>query len=133
MIGGSKKEREERALDALLVTTLRRVEKDDEIIHPDKLPQLTEEEKAAMSELGGDFIKRILAGERPLAAKSKKTKDCPQETEEPVLEASGADCSFNRAEVIDDATSEEINEQEREVLRRRAEREQSKASGESAS
>jgi hypothetical protein len=132
MTGGSKKEREERALDALLVTTLRRVEKDDEIIHPDKLPQLTEEEKAAMSELGGDFIKRILAGERPLTAKSKKKEEPQQEIEEPVLEPSGADCSFNRAEVIDDATTEELDEQEREVLRRRAKREQKNASGESA-
>ena len=45
---------EDRALDALLVSILRR----------DKLPQLTEEEKAAMNNLGADFINRILAGDR---------------------------------------------------------------------
>lgn len=59
-----KREREERALDALLVSVLRRG--DDDIIEPDKLPELTEAEKAAMNSLGPDFIDRILAGERPL-------------------------------------------------------------------
>src|SRR5262249_48256636 len=66
MTEGSKRECEERALDALLVSTLRRVEKDDDLIEPEKLPQLTEEEKSAMNALGADFIDRILAGERPI-------------------------------------------------------------------
>ena len=52
MSEGSKREREERAADALLVSLLRRVDKDDDFIDPKHLPQLTEEEKAAMETLG---------------------------------------------------------------------------------
>jgi hypothetical protein len=61
-----RREREERALDALLVSILRKVDKDDDIVELDKLPELTEEERAAMNTLGDDFIARILAGERPI-------------------------------------------------------------------
>jgi hypothetical protein len=121
MSGGSTNEREERALDALLVTTLRRIEKDDELIDPEKLPELTEEERAAMSVLNDDFIKQILAGGRPLTAKPKATP--PEGSDERALAGSGTDCSFNRAEVVDDATLEELERQQREALKRKAERE----------
>lgn len=121
MSGRSTNEREERALDALLVTTLRRIEKDDELIDPEKLPELTEEERAAMSVLNDDFIKQILAGGRPLTAKPKATS--PEGSDELALAGSGTDCSFNRAEVVDDATLEELERQQREALKRKAERE----------
>lgn len=39
---------------------------DEPDIAAKKLPKLTDEERAAMSSLGGDFIQRLLAGERPL-------------------------------------------------------------------
>jgi len=119
MSGGSK-EREERALDALLVSVLRRVEKDDEIIETDKLPQLTEEEKAAMNNLGTDFLERILAGERPIKRRAKPTKDCPDESEELALAGSGTDACLNRAEEVDDETTEELERREREILERKA-------------
>lgn len=48
-------------MDALLVSVLRRIDKDDDIIDLDQLPQLTDEEKAAMNTLGDDFIDRLLA------------------------------------------------------------------------
>src|SRR6266536_930690 len=82
MSGGCRREREERALDALLVSILRRVDKDDDITELDKLPQLTDEEKAAMNALGTDFIDRILAGERPVPPRENPKKNDPDESEE---------------------------------------------------
>ncbi len=72
MNAGDKPEREERALDALFVSTLRRVDRDEDTIDPDRLPQLTEEERVRMNALGSDFIKRLLAGERPLSPKGRR-------------------------------------------------------------
>lgn len=118
----STNEREERALDALLVTTLRRIEKDDELVDPEKLPELTEEERAtAASVLDDDFLKQILAGGSPLTAAPKKTTS--EGGGELALAGSGTDCSFNRAEDVDDATLEELDRQQREALERKAERE----------
>jgi hypothetical protein len=119
MSGGSRREREERALDALLVSILRRVDKDDDIVEPDKLPQLTDEEKAAMNALGTDLIDRILAGERPIPPREDPTKDHPDD-DEAALAGSGADCSLNRAEEVDDETAEELEQREREILERKA-------------
>jgi len=118
----STNEREERALDALLVTTLRRIEKDDELIDIEKLPELTaEEQEAAASVLDDEFIKLILAGGRPLTASPKKNS--PEGSDELALAGCGTDYSFNRAEVVDDATLEELDRQQREALDRKAERE----------
>ena len=58
---GSKREREEHAADALLVSLLRRVDKDDDYIDPKHLPQLTDEERAAVDALGTDFVDRLLS------------------------------------------------------------------------
>src|SRR5262249_49111055 len=77
MSAGSRREREERALDALLVSIIRRVDKDDDIAEPDMLPQLSDEEKAAMNDLGTDFVDRILAGEKPIPPKGKATSIDP--------------------------------------------------------
>jgi len=120
MTGGSRREREERALDALLVSTLRRVEKDDDLIESDKLPQLTDEEKAAMNALGPDFIDRILAGERPVQPREEPKTGGPDKGGDLALAGSGADCSLNRAEEVDDETSEELERREREILERKS-------------
>jgi hypothetical protein len=120
MSGGSKREREERALDALLVSILRKVDKDDDITEPDKLPQLSDEEKAAMNALGTDFIERILAGERPVLPREQPKKDDHDDNEEAALAGSGADCSLNRAEEVNDETTAELDRREREVLERKA-------------
>lgn len=130
MSEGSKKDREERALDALLVSLLRRVDKDDDYIDPKHLPQLTDEERAAVDALGADFVDRLLAGERPLAAKPDP-KDASNQSEE-ALAGCGPDTSFNRAEVVDDATTEELEEQERQIIERRK-REREGGGGEPAS
>jgi hypothetical protein len=58
-------EREERALDAIIVSCLRCPD-DDGDLDTDRLPELTDEDRAAMDALGPDFIDRLLAGERPL-------------------------------------------------------------------
>jgi hypothetical protein len=120
MSGGSRREREERALDALLVSILRRVDKDDDIVEPDMLPQLTDEEKVALNELGDDFIDRILAGERPIPPREKPKDDVREDTEETTLAGSGADCTMNRAEEVDDETTKELERREREILERKA-------------
>jgi hypothetical protein len=120
MSGEGRREREERALDALLVSILRRVDKDDDIVEPDKLPKLTDEEKAVMNALGTDFIDRILVGERPVAAREKPKADEPEGGEETAFAGSGADCSMNRAEEVDDETTQELERREREILERKA-------------
>ncbi len=130
MTEGSRREREERAVDALLVSILRRVDKDDDIIEPEKLPQLTEEDKAVMNSLGDDFLDRILAGERPVPRKPNPNR--PDESEELALAGCGADTSMNRAEEVDDATQQELDEREREILERKA-RERKKGGGDPTS
>jgi hypothetical protein len=120
---GSRREREERAADALLVSLLRRVDKDDDYIDPKHLPQLTDEERAAVDALGADFVDRLLAGERPLAAEPDPEHDSNES--EVALSGCGPDTSFNRAEVVDDAITEELEEQERKIIeRKRREREE---------
>jgi hypothetical protein len=49
MSDADKHEREQRALDALIVSALRRADRDDEAINPDNLPPLTEAERAALA------------------------------------------------------------------------------------
>ncbi|GIW88279.1 MAG: hypothetical protein KatS3mg108_2603 [Isosphaeraceae bacterium] len=132
MSAGGKREREERALDALLVSALRRADKDDEVIDPDRLPQLTDEEKAAMRSLGSDFVKRLLAGERPLEAKpEQRQRESCDEEDALALAGSGADWGLNRAEEIDGETAEELERRKREILERRA-RERKEGGGEDA-
>ncbi len=118
MSEGSRKEREERAADALLVSLLRRVDKDDDLIEAKHLPKLTDEERAAIDALGPDFVDRLLAGERPLTTEPEPDSDRPNGSEV-ALAGCGPDTSFNRAEVVDDATTQELAEREREVTERK--------------
>ena len=62
MTDRSKQERNQRALDALIVSQLRRHEDGDEA-DLEHLPRLTAEEKQALDSLGPDFIDNLLAGE----------------------------------------------------------------------
>lgn len=52
--------REERAFEALVVSQISS-HCDNENIAPDALPELTDEELAAMNSLGGDFMARLIA------------------------------------------------------------------------
>jgi hypothetical protein len=53
-------------MQAQLEQIKKRLEEHNEPDIAAKLPELTDEERAAMKALGGDFIQRLLAGERPL-------------------------------------------------------------------
>jgi hypothetical protein len=130
MSEGSRREREERALDALLVSILRRVDRDDDITELDKLPQLTDEEKAAMNSLEPDFVDRILAGERPVLPRSVSDKSPLDESNKLALAANGMDCSLNRAEEVDDAALAELERKEREIIDRKSR--EGEAGGDSA-
>jgi len=120
MNGGTGKEREERAVDALLISALRQKEGHGTDTNAKSLPELSEEERAAMKALGSNFIQRLLAGERPLTALASPDGDCPDESEEVALAGSVADSSLNRAEELDDETTLELERREREILERRA-------------
>jgi hypothetical protein len=56
-----KDTREERALDALLIGTLRQIEAEPSALDAGDLPELAESEKAAMNALDNDFVQRLLA------------------------------------------------------------------------
>jgi hypothetical protein len=120
MNGATGREREERAVDALLISALRQKDSEGDV-DAKHLPELTEEEEAAMKALGSNFIQRLLAGERPLGTPpGKSQEDCPEESEELALAGSGADNSLNRAEEVDDETTKELEQREREILERKA-------------
>lgn len=54
-----ERDRENRAFDALIVSVLRMSGAEDDI-DPSLLPELTEEEKAAVDSLGDDFVEKLL-------------------------------------------------------------------------
>jgi hypothetical protein len=120
MSGGTGKEREERAVDALLVSALRQQESEGTDVDAKNLPQLTEEEKAAMKALESNFIQRLLAGERPLGATAVPQESDTDECEELAAAGCGADGIMYRAEEVDEETKQELDEQEREILERKA-------------
>jgi len=70
-----KPEQEGRAFDALLVSALRRADRDEDNIDPDRLPHLTAEEKALIDALRRDFRKRVLRGERQMISKVQHVKN----------------------------------------------------------
>jgi hypothetical protein len=130
MNGATGREREERAVDALLISALRQ-EDSEGGVDAKNLPELTEEERAAMKALGGNFIQRLLAGERPLGVPpGESQEDCPEESEDLALAGSGADYSLNRAEEVDDETAKELDQREREILERKARERKERRGGE---
>jgi hypothetical protein len=102
----SRKEREERAFEALIVSQLRRE------CDPEKgnVAKLSDAEKAAIDELGPDLIDRLWNGEVPAAS---------AEPEKQELVMSGADdFGMNRAENISEETAAELNRRRAEILQR---------------
>jgi hypothetical protein len=130
MSGGSRKEREERAVDALLVSALRFDDKEGDEVDPKRLPELTDEERAAMNALGTNFMQRLLAGERPVQRKPPDEEDEEDQHDQGELACAGSDADrgLNRAEEIDAETAAEIERQKREVLERK-ERERKEGGG----
>jgi hypothetical protein len=120
MGGESKREREELALDALLISALRRADKDGDEIDPKRLPKLSEAERTAMNALGSDFVQRLLAGNRPIQnAAEQEQKGETGETSELALAGSDTGCGLNRAEELNDESTEEIDQQKREIIERK--------------
>ena len=120
MNGGTGKEREERAVDALLISALRQQDSEGTDVDAKNLPHLTEEEKAAMKALGSNFIRRLLAGERPLGDAAVPQESDPDECEELAAAGCGADGIMYRAEEVDEGTKQELDKREREILERKA-------------
>ena|ERR1700722_6234539 len=121
MSGGTDKEREERAVDALLVSALRQQDSEGTDVDAKNLPQLTEEEKAAMKALlGSNFIQRLLAGERPLGAAAVPQESDSDECEELAAAGCDGDGIMYRAEEVDEQTKQALDEREREILERKA-------------
>jgi hypothetical protein len=128
MSPGSRREREQKALDALLVSQLRRHGCDDDVPDPDELPELTADEKEALEALGPNFVEQLLARDDPPAHD-------PQADPEPggrELAMAGGELPFglNRAEQIDPETAEELERRRKEVIERiRRRREQEGSTG----
>lgn len=111
MTDRSKQERNQRALDALIVSQLRRHEDSDEV-DLEHLPRLTVEEEQAFDSLGPDFIDKLLAGE------IKPTEDDLSVEEDELLCAGGMSFGMNRAEEIDAKTAEELERKRQEIIER---------------
>ena len=108
MTDRSKQERDQRALDALFVSQLRRHERCDEV-DIEHLPELTKEDIEALDSLGPDFIGRLIAGSFP------KISDAPEEADEELLCAGGMSFGMNRADEIDEQAEGEIERKRKEI------------------
>ena len=104
----SKQERDQRALDALFVSQLRRHERCDEV-DIEHLPKLTKEDKEALDSLGPNFIGQLFAGSLP------KISDAPEEANEELLCAGGMSFGMNRADEIDEQAKAEIERKRKEI------------------
>ncbi len=114
-------EREQRALDALIVSQLRAHEDEVDVEH---LPELTDEEREAMDSFGPNFIDNLLAGEIQPKADDDPPEDCE-------LAVAGEEVfGMNRAEEIDEETAEELEKKRKEIIDRIKREEEDEQSGE---
>jgi hypothetical protein len=101
-----RSEREQRALDALIVSQLRACDE----THVEHLPELTDDERASLDSLGVDFVDRLLAGRIEMPAELPR--------EESDLAMAGEAFGMNRAEQIDEETQAELDQKRREIIER---------------
>jgi hypothetical protein len=108
----SEKEREERALEALIVSRLRAACGDE--VDPSKLPGLTDEQKASLECLKPGFIEDLIK------QVDAEAVDDPQEDEAEEAEYADSELlcgsGMNRAEEIDDEANEELKRKRKELL-----------------
>jgi hypothetical protein len=102
--------REERALEALIVSRLR--PRGGNEIDPKKLPVLSEEEKASLNCLKPGFIQKLIN----LADTYDEEDDC-DESEQEACDRELIH-GFNRAEEIDEGTDDELRQRRQEMLDR---------------
>lgn len=105
-------EREQRALDALIVSQLRAREDEVDVEH---LPELTDEERDALDSFGAKFVDNLLAGK--IQPKGDEADDGPPEDCELAV-ADEEVFGLNRAEEIDEETKEELDEKRKEIIDR---------------
>lgn len=101
-----RSEREQRALDALIVSQLRACDE----TNVEHLPELTDDERASLDSLGIDFVERLLAGQIEMPA------DAPHAESEVAM--AGNAFGMNRAEQIDDETKKELDRKRKEIIDR---------------
>ena len=107
--------REDRAIDALIVSQLRSNRIDVDI---EQLPELTQEEREQLDSLGEDFIDRLLAGEvLPVVEE--------EIIEEREVATAGGAFGMNRAKDIDEETKKELDQNRQEIIDRFKEQEES--------
>lgn len=117
MSNQGKGERDERALDALLVSQLRTDEVDS--TDNEHLPQLSEADEAAILALGDDLVDRLLADEIGPAFEHFSEECAYEDTEEnDCVELVGAGTSgLNRAAELDEETAQELNRRREAIVR----------------
>lgn len=109
----TKREAEERALEALIVSQLRR---EHDLSRPERLPELTGEEKAALSALGPNLVDRLWD-----AADADTDDDDPvsvYDDAEFVMSEDVAFAGMNRADEVDEETKANLEKRRKEVLER---------------
>jgi len=107
--------REDRAIDALIVSQLRSNRIDVDI---EQLPELTQEEREQLDSLGEDFVDRLLAGEvLPVVG-----EDIIEERE---VSTAGGVFGMNRAKDVDEDTKKELDQNRQEIIDRIKEQEES--------
>jgi hypothetical protein len=99
-------EREQRALDALIVSQLRSCS-ETEIGH---FLALSDDERAALDSLGPDFVDKLLHG---------KVQPCGEiQSDSAELAAAGEAFGMNRAKEIDPKSKEELDQKRQEIIER---------------
>lgn len=116
-----RKEREERAFEALIVSLLRK-DCDPDKVKPEDLPKLTKKEKAALEALGPDLVDRLWNQARRDPGPPRVVK------EEPAM-ARADEHGMNRAEIISEETAQEIRRHREEVLQRIMKQREAKTDG----
>ena len=107
----TKREGEERALEALIVSQLRR---EHDLSRPERLPELTGEEKAALSALGPNLVDRLWE-----AADADIDDDDPVYVDaEFIMSEDVAFAGMNRADEVDEETKANLEKRRKEVLER---------------
>jgi hypothetical protein len=110
MSESSKRESEERALEALIVSQIWQVREPEKVVD---LPELSIDERTVMNSLGTDFVRRLW-------------NNLPDEASDlPFDLDSVSECIFdealagmNRADDMDEETRKKIEERRKEVLER---------------
>ena len=103
----SDREREDRALEALIVWNLR---PDKDCLDPEMLPPLPEEVKASLRSFRPGFIKGLISEVDAADAEPIEADSVEQTGDLELVHG------MNRAEDIDEGTDEELKQRRKEVL-----------------